>query len=714
MLAREMPKLTLNRVFALSLAGLLAGLALLFWLVFTGLQTALLRSAQQSRDRDSAVIAASVTDYLRQAPAAAGNFVSLVRAGLTKPSDPQSLRDGLLDVLIRNKDISEATFTYAKSSGFDARGRSIIDPATVGQVDIYRTRQGGGFVHRTTWYQGGRFLSTHAHLYLDGHEAPAEGPFKAANPADHPTFIGPTLHRLYGRLLWTDLHWFAVDADLPESRRRVEVSVQKAIEAPPGHLAGVLRIGLFKDAIDRAIAMPPAVDTKTHAIFLCDSDGRLIALSGSTSYIVSGDDIRLSPAGAPPQVLAALQRPALRTVGPDRPVVPDQFVTSGTIFLCTFRSLPHTQSWIVGMAVPRRVYLKALLKTRRQVVWGSFALAAAIGLLGGLVLRAVAVAHSVILREAARMNDFVLDPSKNSCRFHDINHVLASLERAKTAMRSMGKYVPMDLVRRLYHRGEEPRLGGEATEISALFTDIQGFTDFAEAADADKVANHLGAYLQVMVSVIQGEKGTIDKFIGDSVMAFWNAPEPVPDNATLACRAVLGCREALAALYASPQWEGAPGFVTRFGLHHCVASVGHFGSPERFNYTAIGDGINLASRLERLNKHYGTSVIASAGLRNAAAPGFLFRHLDRVAVKGKTECLDIYELIGDSATPLPDHVAVYEQALEAWFKGDFERALALAESEPGDPPSAFLAARCRLFIATPPVEWHGVYAFETK
>jgi adenylate cyclase len=282
-------------------------------------------------------------------------------------------------------------------------------------------------------------------------------------------------------------------------------------------------------------------------------------------------------------------------------------------------------------------------------------------------------------------------------------------------MRSMGKYVPMDLVRRLYHRGEEPRLGGEATELSALFTDIKGFTEFAEIEEAGVVAARLGQYLQVMVSVIQARKGTIDKFIGDSVMAFWNAPEPVPDNAMLACSAVLACRAALEALYASPEWEGGPGFETRFGLHHCVASVGHFGAPERFNYTAIGDGINLASRLEGLNKHYGTAIIASAAVRDAAGPGFLFRRLDRVAVKGKTRSLDIYELIGDSAAPMPAHVAVYEQALEAWFEGDFEHALALAETQPADAPSAFLALRCRAFIAAPPgAEWAGVQVFDSK
>jgi adenylate cyclase len=341
-------------------------------------------------------------------------------------------------------------------------------------------------------------------------------------------------------------------------------------------------------------------------------------------------------------------------------------------------------------------------------------MACVIAVLGGVVLHGVSVAHSIIVREAARMNDFVLDPSNNRSRLRDIDRVLSSLERAKTAMRSMGKYVPVELIRRLYHRGEEPRLGAEATELSVLFSDIRNFTAFAESVDADTVAARLGAYLHVLASVIQREKGTIDKFIGDSVMAFWNAPEALPAHAILACRAALACREGLDALYASPEWQGAPGFETRFGLHHCVASVGHFGSPERFNYTAIGDGINLASRLESLNKYYGTSIIVSAALRDEAGNEFRFRHLDRVAVSGKTKFLDIYELIGRGDAPAPIDAAAYEQALNAWFTGDFRRALLLAEAQPADPPSVFLAARCRVFIASPPADWDGVYAFDSK
>src|ERR1700677_4053926 len=223
------------------------------------------------------------------------------------------------------------------------------------------------------------------------------------------------------------------------------------------------------------------------------------------------------------------------------------------------------------------------------------------------------------------------------------------MEKSKTAMRAMGKYVPVDLVRRLYHGGREPVLGGESIDLSVLFTDIRGFTSFAEQNDPDRVAEILGRYLQAMAAAIQGEKGTIDKFIGDSVMAFWNAPEEVTDHSILACRAALGCRASLRDLYVSPEWKGTPEFETRYGLHRCDAYVGHFGAPDRFNYTAIGDGINLASRLEGLNKFYGTHIIASESIYDSAREQFEFRLLDRVAVKGKVQGITIYELLGGRA-----------------------------------------------------------------
>jgi adenylate cyclase len=314
------------------------------------------------------------------------------------------------------------------------------------------------------------------------------------------------------------------------------------------------------------------------------------------------------------------------------------------------------------------------------------------------------------------MNAFEFTPAQNSSYLRDIEEVLSGLEKAKTAMRAMSKYVPINLVRQLYQKGVEPVLGGKTSELSVLFTDIKDFTAYSETLTPDELAEDLGRYLQLMAEIIQSEKGTIDKYIGDAVMTFWNAPEPVAGHETLACRAALRCREALQKLYDSPRWGRAPRFETRFGLHRCLASVGHFGAPDRLNYTAIGDGINLASRLEGLNKYYGTHIIASESIQTAAKGVFEFRMLDRVAVKGKTEGIVIYELLAERAAgkSRPEWVGRYELALTSYQSGDFATALEMFEEHREDTPSLVLASRCRERISHPPAAWNGIHTFESK
>ena len=314
------------------------------------------------------------------------------------------------------------------------------------------------------------------------------------------------------------------------------------------------------------------------------------------------------------------------------------------------------------------------------------------------------------------MNHFEFAPSLYPSRLRDVQEVLGGLEKAKTAMRALSKYVPVKLVRQLYHDGEEPMLGACPAELSVLFTDIRDFTAIAEQMPPARLAEVLGRYLQVMATVIQGEKGTIDKYIGDAVMVFWNAPELVDRHEVLACRTALLCHQALLELYALPDWGDAPQFETRFGLHHCTASVGHFGSPERFNYTAIGDGINLTSRLEGLNKHYGTTIIASETIHAAACDEFDFRLLDRVAVKGKMQGITIYELLSVRTADYlrPQHIENYERAFALYLDSDFATAIPLLEEQPDDPPSVILLERCRHYCAYPPAEWNGIHGFTSK
>jgi adenylate cyclase len=221
-----------------------------------------------------------------------------------------------------------------------------------------------------------------------------------------------------------------------------------------------------------------------------------------------------------------------------------------------------------------------------------------------------------------------------------------------------------------------------------------------------------------MTRAVEATEGTIDKYIGDAVMAFWNAPSPVEHHARRACEAVLACRRAAKALYDSPAWGGLAPLVTRHGVHTAKVMVGHFGAPTRLAYTALGDGVNLAARLESLCKHYGVLSLVSDDARAAAGDAFVFRRIDRVAVKGKTRGVDVFELLGDRGDDAlkVDDARAYERAFEAYLERRFERAIELLGPQVDrDRPSAVLLARCEALRAAPPPEgWDGVHVASSK
>ncbi len=707
---------TLKQVFFLSLVGLALSLAILLSLFVQGSQSTILQSSERFRDSASREVAQRVRTYLGEAPAAESQFEEKVRYGLIDPRDRKAIEDALLSLLLENRNVSETSFTFGKSRGFDGSGNLQIDPVTTGQITLMHADK-GEVESSTVWFQGTRFLSETKRIApqnrtVSGAKTPASDPTKTL------TFSTPSARNNYGDLIWTDLHW--ANSDVPEAERRVEVSVLRAVDDAHAEFAGVLRVSLTTAQLDRAMKVNLAEAGKSdpHIIFLCDRQGRLITGFGNQKPKQDGDDLRFRADSAPEEVKAALLRPELRSVDQDNPSAVAMVVARGSTYLCTFRAMPEgqTQDWIVGIVVPRSYYLDPLLRIQRRMFWITLALMIVILLAGSLTLRMILRAHSMILRETGRMKSFDFTPAVNSSPLRDVEEVLQGLEKAKTAMRAMGKYVPVDLVRRLYHDGREPVLGAEQTELSVLFTDIREFTPVAESSAPDQLAATLGRYLQVMARVIQEEKGTVDKYMGDAVMAFWNAPAPVSSHTVYACRAALRCRDELEKLFASPEWRGRARFETRFGLHVCVASVGHFGAPDRFNYTAIGDGINLASRLEGLNKFYGTTIIVTENVNEIAAKEFEFRRLDRVSVKGKTEGITIYELLDVKRTggQCPAYIQRYEAALAAYQKGDFKTALNILDGETKDAPSVNLAERCREYIENPPAGWQGIRVFHMK
>jgi adenylate cyclase len=720
-------KPTLGQVFALSLLGLVATLALLFAIVFRASRETIVESSERLRDQAAREVGSRVTGFLAEAPARVRQFQSEIASGLVDARDPAALEAALFALLLSDRNLGELSLTYGEMTGFDPGGEILLADAPRGEFSVSRGLAGGGeqlwsrHVHR----EGGAFVADRREFRpgtpLEKLAVAREKTGALSDPTEHPTFKTPASKDFQGQLLPSDLHWSQLDAELPEPKRRVEVSVQQTVVDSAGEFLGVFRVGLLTEQLDRAaqLRLAPPGEADPHRIFICDARGRLITrLTPADRLQESGDDLRVAPASLPPEVVAALGTSMLAAITEKSPGVSGQFHDHGEDFLATFRALPETQDWIVGIVVPRAFYLGKLTAIRNRLLGISLGLVVLVVAAGGFILRAVRRAQAQIVAESAKMNAFEFSPAPTASAFRDVSEILEGLEKAKAAMRAMGKYAPIDLVRRLYREKSEPVLGGEEKEISIMFTDIKDFTTLSEQLAPNELAAALGRYLEVMARIIQQEtRGTIDKYIGDAIMTLWNAPEPVAEHALMACRAALRCRDAGRALAQAPEWRGLPPFETRFGLHRDTALVGHFGAPDRMNYTAIGDAINLASRLEGLNKQYGTTIIASERIVESAGAHFAFRLLDLVAVKGKNEAIKIYELLGElgADSARAEVVTAYEEAFAAYLARDFSKAIAILERQNGDEPSQVLCARCRALLREPPpADWRGVYVSKSK
>jgi adenylate cyclase len=252
-----------------------------------------------------------------------------------------------------------------------------------------------------------------------------------------------------------------------------------------------------------------------------------------------------------------------------------------------------------------------------------------------------------ITAQAARIQKMAApDPFPVTSRIKEICELGSTVNLAQRTIRSFARFVPKEIVRGVMDNSISTELGGIRREVTVVFTDVRDFTTIAESADPDVLMHQTSRYFSVLTGAFLAEGGTVDKFIGDAVMVFWNAPNSQPDHIERACRAVLASKMACEKLNAQFEAEGVKPFFTRFGIHVGEAVVGNLGSTERMNYTALGNTVNLAARLEGLNKQFGTAILVSEGVYLRVQHCFLFRPLDSVIAKGMTKQTRIFELVG--------------------------------------------------------------------
>jgi adenylate cyclase len=299
-------------------------------------------------------------------------------------------------------------------------------------------------------------------------------------------------------------------------------------------------------------------------------------------------------------------------------------------------------------------------------------------------------------------------------------------EKEKRRVRSaFGQYLSPEVIRRLLVSPQlvEPK----KTEITVMFSDIRGFTTISEKLDAQELALFLNQYLSDMTSLVFQNNGTLDKYIGDAVMAFWGAPFEEPGHAAKACKTALKMNR-VRELQKKWEAEGKPHLDIGIGLNTGMASVGNMGSALRYGYTALGDTVNLSSRLEGLNKDYGTHIIVNESTyEEAKDSGFVFRELDLIRVKGKLQPVTICELIGrtgeNSVYGAPEEVRtrleLFQKARARYCRRQWQAAQGafqkIIDQWPDDGPSRAYWKRCQDYLFEEPSStWDGVFTMTHK
>jgi adenylate cyclase len=251
-----------------------------------------------------------------------------------------------------------------------------------------------------------------------------------------------------------------------------------------------------------------------------------------------------------------------------------------------------------------------------------------------------------ITAQASRLRTLAApDDMPVTSRVAEIDELGRTMAVAQRSIWSFARFVPKDIVRGIIDGSISTELHGVRQDVTILFTDVTNFTGISEAADPDSLMRQTSRHLAALTQAFHTEGGTVDKFIGDSVMVFWNAPHPQPDHVERACRAAVSAKAASDALNTQFEAEGLPPFGVRVGIHSGDAVVGNVGSAERMNYTVLGNSVNLAARLEGLNKEYGTTILVSEAVRNRVEHCFRFNSIASVIAKGMTTETRVYELV---------------------------------------------------------------------
>jgi adenylate cyclase len=448
-----------------------------------------------------------------------------------------------------------------------------------------------------------------------------------------------------------------------------------------------------------------------------------VGRTGSAFVVEPGGTVKIAPVTASATALRPVAEAAAVIVAARQPehlnaTEARRLVIQDSGYRLAFSPLEFN-GWQLVVIVPEAEFLSSIEMTTRRALLSLLGLSLLLGLAAAaLAQRVLSEPVATLTSDLAKIERFELEAiSHRSSGLQEFNQLSLAMTRMAAGLADFAKFIPTDLVRTLLADGVRAAPGGETRQLTLMFADVAGFTKISERMGT-AVIEVISGYLDVVSGTVEANGGTVDKYIGDAVMAFWGAPRLDADQARNACRAALAAIDAVRDSGITDD-RGEP-LQVRIGLHSGVAVVGNIGSSRRLNYTAIGDTVNLASRLEGVNKVFGTSILISEETKAAAGEEFVTREIAEVSVLGRAEPVRIHELLGVHLTmQKPSWAVNYEEALQAFRQRKFPAAIRLAnlalKERSTDGPSAWLLATCTRLHDTPlPAAWRGVVPLDSK
>jgi adenylate cyclase len=512
------------------------------------------------------------------------------------------------------------------------------------------------------------------------------------------------------------------------TRQLPGISYTQPLFNPDQTLAGVYSVDFELDQLSRSIAR---LQPSPHAqVFVFTPSGEVIAHPTlSVVHQVPGAEARLVRLSdvSDPAMVAFREEFARRTAIGERGNSQGHFVftVQAARYLASVATVPIEGNlhWCVAVFAPESDMLGDVDRENRTTLLIAGASVIAAVLLALLLANRVSKPIKVLSDEMSKVGDFRLEtgPQVRSM-FAEIDAMGRVLEAMKRSLLSFGKFVPKDVVRAVLASGRDAQLGGEVRELTIMFSDLAGFTTLSEKLEPDALVQTLGEYLNTMAGTMTAHGGTVDKFIGDGIMTFWNAPLPNAQHALDACKAALACQNALKKLGETETHGWIKDTKTRIGVATGEVVVGNVGTPERLNYTAMGDAVNLAARLESLNKQYGTVLMIAESTWKLCKEQLVARVVDIVAVQGKAQGIKVFEplaLAQDATDSDRSLAAECERAFDLYLKREFAAAAAiwdrLASERPDDRVLQVMRERAQQLTREPPAaDWDGVYVSKAK